>query len=239
MRTNAYYESMTFEQINSRLATSGLMVHAALHSSDEYELPILQNGSRTETLLLIGNAGSSIWSTFYNSPEYADGNADPLDRWSRRLGEMIASEFAGEAIFPFTGPPFLPFLSWAKYADQAVNSPLGLSLHPDYGLWFGYRFALALSKQLDGLPEMSKSANLCENCSSKPCLHSCPVNAFSDNEYHFMQCVKFLSEYPMCECNQSGCAARHACPIGQRYKYKPEHAQFHMQAYLAKFCLID
>jgi hypothetical protein len=30
---------------------------------------------------------------------------------------------------------------------------------------------------------------------------------------------------------QSGCLARQACPVGVEYRYEPEHAAFHMQAF--------
>jgi len=33
---------------------------------------------------------------------------------------------------------------------------------------------------------------------------------------------------------QTGCLARHACPVGQAFRYRPAHAAFHMTAFAAK-----
>jgi hypothetical protein len=43
-------------------------------------------------LALVGNIGSSYWPVFSQSREFLDGEADPLDRWSRRVAEAIAAE---------------------------------------------------------------------------------------------------------------------------------------------------
>ena len=33
--------------------------------------------------LLFGNAGPAMWEQFAASPEYGDGESDPMDRWTR------------------------------------------------------------------------------------------------------------------------------------------------------------
>ena len=45
---------------------------------------------------------------------------DPLDRWSRRLIERLARELGGRALFPFGGPPFLPFQRWASQQNWFI-----------------------------------------------------------------------------------------------------------------------
>jgi len=227
------------EPVKEWLKPFGLVVHACLDGMEDGALPILKSGIPAATLLLIGNAGSSIWDAFSQSPEYADDLTDPLDRWSTRLGNKLATEFSGEVLFPFTGPPFHPFSSWAKRANIAVSSPLGLSLHLDYGLWYGYRLALALPQPIKPVPALSNPINLCIDCSTKPCLNTCPVDAFNDGVYRYQQCVVFLSEHLDGECNKSGCIARHACPNGTKYRYEPEHAQFHMRAFIASQTATD
>ncbi|NHX27468.1 ferredoxin, partial [Escherichia coli] len=64
------------------------------------------------TLILIGPREPGFWPRFSASPEYADGTADPLDRWSKRMIGAVAAETGGRAIFPSDGPPWPPFIDW-------------------------------------------------------------------------------------------------------------------------------
>ena len=44
--------------------------------------------------------------------------------------EALARELGGKALFPFGGPPFLPFQRWAQRAEPVHSSPIGLLIHP-------------------------------------------------------------------------------------------------------------
>ncbi len=103
---------------------------------------------------MVGREG---WDAFAASPEASDGLDHPLDRWSRRLIEALARELGGKALFPFGGPPFLPFQRWAERAEPVHSSPIGLLIHPDYGLWHSYRGALGFAEALDA-PEPAAGA---------------------------------------------------------------------------------
>ncbi|MEH6825730.1 MAG: hypothetical protein V7629_17690 [Motiliproteus sp.] len=221
-------------QIQQSVESRGLLIRAAFHVTPGDQVPPLENGGPTGTLLLIGNAGSAMWAAFTRSAEYNDGQADALDRWSIRLGRRLARQFGGAVLFPFGGPPFHPFLSWAKRGDGSVASPLGLSLHPQYGLWHAYRFGLCLPQRLEGLPVLPEPTDLCQRCADKPCLDACPVEAFSGTEYRHTRCAQFLSQSPDHDCNHRGCHSRRACPVGKTYQYQPDHAQFHMRVFVSR-----
>jgi hypothetical protein len=94
------------------------------------------------TLVLIGVIGREHWPSFTASSEAADGMPDPLDRWSRRILSVIAVTLGATAIFPFDGPPWAPFQRWAKQAEPVHPWPLGVLIHPDWGLWHSWRGAL-------------------------------------------------------------------------------------------------
>jgi len=233
-----------YNRIQAAVEAHGLLIHAAFHVDAEDQVPVLtsdQSGSWSDapagTLILIGNAGSAFWPVFSRSVEYLDGQPDALDRWSFRLGHSLAEQFSGRTVFPFGGPPYHPFLRWAKRGDAAMASPLGLSLHPRYGLWHAYRFGLLLPQRLEGLPAAPTpraSLDLCLRCEDKPCLSACPVTAFSGSDYQVGRCTDFLAKTPSYSCHKRGCAARRACPKGRAYQYQPEHAQFHMQAFVVQ-----
>ena len=104
------------------------------------------------TMFLIGMAGREGWGAFAASPEASDGFDDPLDRFSRRVIGALADDLGALALFPFGGPPYWPFQQWARRAEPVHPSPIGLIIHPRYGLWHSYRGALGFCETLE-IPE--------------------------------------------------------------------------------------
>jgi len=184
------------------------------------------------TLVLVGNVGSSMWAQFAASPEYRDSIPDPLDRWSRRIGLELARRFDALALFPFGGPPHHPFQRWAVRAGTIASSPLGLLIDHEFGLWHAYRFALVLPRHLPLTQTPLAVDSPCATCTGEPCLHTCPVGAFSVGEYHVDRCVGHLSGALGEACMGHGCMARLACPMGQASRYRADHARFHMESFV-------
>ncbi len=197
----------------------------------------LEDGERVgeladmRTIVLAGMAGREGWGAFAVSPEAADGADHPLDRWSRRVIEALARELGAKAFFPFGGPPFWPFQQWARRAEPVHPSPIGLLIHPRYGLWHSYRGALGLSEVL-AVPKPAAVPNPCESCSGRWCLSACPVGAFSGVGYDVAACVGHLKSAAGADCMEAGCRARGACPVGAEYAYGAEQANFTMRAFL-------
>ncbi|MGB7973579.1 MAG: hypothetical protein WCF81_04355 [Roseiarcus sp.] len=183
------------------------------------------------TIVLAGMVGRDGWDAFAASPEARDGLEHPLDRWSRRLIESLAHELGGKALFPFGGPPFLPFQRWAQRAESVHSSPIGLLIHPHYGLWHAYRGALGLTEEL-ALPEPAAVPSPCETCSGRWCLKTCPVGAFSEAGYDVAACTGHLRSPVGGDCMDLGCRARRACPVGAEHAYGLEEAGFLMRAFL-------
>jgi hypothetical protein len=184
-----------------------------------------------DAIALVGNVGSSYWPAFRASTEFDDGDADPLDRWSRRVAQAVAAEFSLQAIFPFEGPPYLPFQRWAARAEGLRQSPIGIMMHPEHGLWHSYRFAL-VGAGFDPAPACHDIESPCLACRDKPCLTTCPVEAFDGKAYDVDVCVRYLNSTPLAECHALGCNARNACPVAPQLRYLPEQARFHLQAFL-------
>ncbi|MDP9138356.1 MAG: hypothetical protein M3N38_09275 [Pseudomonadota bacterium] len=178
-------------------------------------------------VILIGNAGPHMFARFAH--ERAP-DTQALDEWCRAVLDPLAQTLGGRAYYPFDAPP-LPFLTWARRAGAAHRSPLGLNIHPDFGLWHAYRAALAFPVVFDFPAQHSTSP--CESCAAKPCLSACPVEAFDGHAYAVETCTEHLASPAGLDCMTGGCLARRACPIGRRYAYDPPQAQFHMRAFLA------
>ena len=227
-----------------RLAPLGLSVFSGfrIEPGDQAGMPELAGAPA----LLIGNAGGRMWEVFALSGEYRDGKADPMDRWTQRVLGEIAVELVPQArqLFPF-GETVWPFQRWAGRAMGVNQSPLGLLVHREYGLWFALRAALVFP-QSDAAGEkviqrVDELNHPCLECDEKPCLNACPVTAFSKSGFAVNACRSYLDSIQssqtdssltaMPNCMDKGCAARNACPVGREWRYGEAQLQFHMQAF--------
>jgi hypothetical protein len=179
-----------------------------------------------KSVLLIGNAGPDMFIRF--SRERNPGS-DSLDEWTKATVDRLAQGIGAIPLYPF-GAPVHPFLTWARRAGTSFVSPLGLNIHPTYGLWHAYRAALVFTSSLD-LPNFSKAISPCDSCSEKPCLKTCPVSAFAKNNYDVKSCGLHILSDAGTSCMSHGCQARLACPIGKGYEYSVQQKQFHMKAF--------
>jgi hypothetical protein len=216
--------------IAEALAALGLALRGGFHPEPRDGVPALPDGRPTATLLIAGTIGSRWWPAFATAPEAADGLPDPLDRWTRRLLAALADAHGAAALYPFGGPPYLPFQRWARRAEPVSPSPLGLLIHPKLGLWHAYRGALAFAERL-ALPPVELVASPCDSCPDKPCLTTCPVSAFTAAGYGVADCVAHLDSGRGGACLAGGCLARLACPVGPEHRYAPAAAAFHMAAF--------
>ncbi len=221
---------MNLTDLAAKLEIHGLHLRGVLNLAAEEVKSLQIDIDSPQSIALVGNIGSSYWPVFRASPEYRDGQADPLDRWSKRVAEQVAGAFGVRAIFPFEGPPYYPFQQWARRAEALSQSPLGLMIHPQYGLWHSYRFGLLIPQVNEW--RSTPAIGPCESCESRPCLNTCPVNAFGGEGYDADSCAAYLKQTPDARCHREGCLARLACPIGEEYRYDSAQHTFHLRAFL-------
>jgi ferredoxin len=210
--------------IADRCAADHLEVFGAFHPEPDDGAP---DGCRT--LVLLGPREPGFWAHFTASPEARDGHDHPMDRWSERIIGRLAETLGGEALFPFGGPPWPPFIRWAKRSGRAWSSPVGLLVHDTAGLMVSYRGALALPIRLDLPPPPAR--NPCTGCAA-PCRSACPVDALTGAGYDTGACHDFLATRDGQEsCLAAGCAARRACPVSQGYGRATAQSAFHMRSF--------
>ena len=214
------------------LPSQGLAVRGAFHPRPEDAVPDFSDNTKMATLVLVGWTGGQQWSAFAASPEASDAQPHPLDRWSRRLLDAAATALHAVAFYPFGGPPYHDFQLWALRAEPVARSPIGLLIHPEWGLWHAYRGALGFQQRL-ALTEITDTASPCETCADRPCLSSCPVEAFStEGGYDVATCGQHLDEPAGQVCLTQSCAARRACPVRLEAPYSASQSAFHMHAFL-------
>lgn len=211
---------ITLQTLAARIAADGLAPRGAFHARPGDGVP---EGRRT--LVLLGPA-PGFWEVFAAAPEYADGRADPLDRWSTRVIGGHARALGGAALFPFGGPPWHPFIAWARRGGQVWDSPTGLLVHAEAGLFVSFRGALALDALLD-LPAPGQAP--CPACAA-PCRDACPVDALRPDGYDVPRCHAHLDTLAGRDCLTRGCAARRACPVGAASR-PFRQSEFHMTAF--------
>jgi len=208
----------------ARLSAERLAVFGGFHPGPEDGAP-----QGTGTLLMIGPSEPGFWAHLTAAPEWADGRPDPVDRWSRRVIGRIACDLGAKALFPFGGPPWHPFIAWAKRTGRAWQSPVQLLVHDTAGLFVSYRGALALKTRLD-LPARP-AAPPCATCAGRPCLTACPAGALTGAGYDVPGCHAFLDTPAGQGCLTGGCAVRRACPVSQSYGRQAAQSAYHLRQF--------
>lgn len=217
------------DRLTVAIEAEGLMVLGGL-STASGPIPGAPDGTRT--LILVGWGGGQNWPIFAASSEFGDGLPDPLDRWTKRVVDRIAEPFEAQPLYPSDGPPWYPFQAWALAAGIGFRSPIGLLIHPKYGLWHSYRAALAFTDAF-ALDPVTPGASPCDSCLDRPCLSACPIGAYRPDGFDVLGCRTHVGSDPGVACRDDGCFSRNACPVGIEWRNSSDQIRFHQRAFLA------
>lgn len=212
------------------LAESGLILRGGFNfDADETRLPG-PDGSIARAVLLVGNGGAAYWPHFAQwRASQPDDLDNPLDSWSRLMISRAAAAIGGRVVMP-NDKPFAPFQQWAKRAEGVKRSPVGILMHPRFGLWHAWRGAVLLDVEIS-IQAPDNPIHLCDLCVGKPCLNACPVSVFDDGGYDYQGCVTHVRSAAGKTCRQDGCIARNACPQAREWRYPAQVQAFHQQAF--------
>jgi hypothetical protein len=219
--------NMTLPQLNEALQPLGLVVIGWFKMTNG---PSELTG---KSAALIGNRATPMWQAFKSSGFDEDGAANPLDRWTKQSIAPIAKEQGATALYPFLDgyDQHWPFQQWASAATGFKQSPLGLLIDPEFGLWHAFRTVLVFDEQFD-IPELAVNQHPCDTCVEKPCLTTCPVAAISAGQFDANICIDHVLSERDKTCGRTGCIARNSCPVGQEHAYDSEQQVFHMRAFV-------
>ncbi|MFV1497073.1 ferredoxin [Phaeobacter sp. JH20_02] len=235
----------TYDRLQRSVAALGLDIYGGFHPTAgqlrgfiEAAAPDIATGSETDsgpqgTLILLGTA-PSFWPGFVTSPEYHDGRADPVDRWSSRVIGDLAQSWGAIPAYPFTGPPYAPFVDWALASGRSFTSPSQMLVHDRYGMMISFRGALYFAHHFD-LPPAPLALAPCLGCEDRPCLSRCPVTALKEGgPYDLAACHRHLESTEGPPCLSTGCLARRACPLSTGADRIPAQSAHHMRYFHIK-----
>lgn len=219
-----------YSELETKLTPHGLIARGGFHPESDDGFADFTDHP-VETVVIVGNAGPAMWAPFLaTNPDLTAANpmnAHPMNDWAEAVIAPIAAGLGATPVYPWQGPPWPPFQRWSKRAETIWSSPIGMLIHPEYGLWHAYRSAL-LFRDRFALPAPATAARPCDTCADRPCRSACPVDAFTDDGYDVPACYAHISTPAGQDCIDLGCRARRACPVGTSYTYLPEQAAYHM-----------
>lgn len=216
--------------VRALVGAHGLICRGGSDFGPREDAPRLPGGGEARAVLLIGSAGAGYWPHFSRwRAGLAQPVSDPLDTWARQIVEAAAARVDAHAVSP-SDQPYLPFQRWAMRAEALRPSPLGVLMHPEFGLWHAYRGALLFDRRL-GFAPAAVPRHACDDCLEKPCLQACPVGAHGRDGFDHAGCLSWLGGGSGGECAAYGCRDRNACPVGERHRYPLAAQAFHMRAF--------
>jgi hypothetical protein len=226
------YEPVEYATVATAIEPTGMIARGGFVPDPSDGVPALADGREVRTVVVVGNVGGAIWPIFRAG---ARSVPDPLDEWTRRVLGPIAATFGAGFVHP-SDEPFIPMQRWAQRAEDVFESPIGLLIHPDHGLWHAYRGALLFPGRVDGLPPVGRRRSPCATCVAQPCRTACPVDAFATEGtrlvgYDHERCRRHVRSGREPRCLTAGCAARRACPVNAAGHYDVDQMTFHMRAF--------
>lgn len=216
---------MNYTEISEKAGQHQLEVYGGFHPDKQDKVP-----GDTKTLIMLGPKEPGFWTYIIKQDEFKDGLPNPLDRWSKRVIDTIGEETKGEPAYPFGGPPYHPFMTWALKTGRSWHSPIKFLVHDTSGLLVSYRGVLGYSEFFHLPPPPPQSP--CVTCIDKPCITACPVDVLTPEIYDADGCRKYIGSSEGHECLRLGCNVRRICPISATYQRDIRQSEFHQIAFL-------
>lgn len=212
------------------LREAGLNLIAVLNCADlpaSIATPMLSSGvplADYQRLVLLGHGGRRLWAALQ---AWGMQTADPVDYYSTQIARQFIRDYLGNPpvfwLYPQTGY-LLPLQRLGELAGWSHPSPLGLGIHPEFGVWFAYRAAFLTTADLPLRVEAQRPSP-CETCVQKPCITICPVGAVLPARFDVESCAHYrLRDGSPCA---DRCLARLACPYFPQHRYTLPQIQYH------------
>lgn len=218
---------MNLDKISADLSAGGLNQLAVLDRQHLAEFDAL---AEIRSLLLIGNSGPDFWrkipSTYFDRQHPVDDfAADTVTSCMAKYADMTTWSL----LYP-TARYCPPLQSLGKVAGWHYDSPLGLGVNPQWGLWFAYRAVVAVSIDLKyAIRSLFESP--CVSCQSQACISACPGSAIAQGQSpDLMRCARYRLS-PASACADT-CISRLSCPVAPDLRYDEAQTNYHYKTAL-------
>jgi len=213
-------------RIRAALAAGGFTPDAPLSAAD-YDA-LVPDPWRCErvwpgtcSVLVVANAGRTLWPLFGASPESRLEN-DPLDHYTRRVFAEASGDEAGFALYMEKREDrYLPLVALAERAGLGVPGRIGVLLHRVYGPWLSLRGLVFTSERVE--PLAVDAFDPCAGCPA-PCQGACHGPAISEDGVDVDACYRTRLANPECALR---CDARRACVVGPEHAFSAEQEAHH------------
>jgi len=223
--------SNVFDKGCEYLAKQGLNLVAVLDCTAEPIVNLLgEQDSAYRCLILLGNGGPSFWRALQAQTNTHPNN--PVDDFSRRLAVSFVEDYLQANVrVLYPGDSAVPLQQLGTLAAWHHPSPLGVGIHPYYGLWFAYRAAVLSDAPLTPTAA-PQTTSPCAHCREQACLNACPASALAlPGPPDVKRCLNWRIA-PDSSCADT-CLARLACPVGAGQRYDEAQIRYHYGRSLA------
>ena len=149
---------------------------------------------KNKTLCLVASGGKFLWDNLAH-PIKLENN--PFDQYSINKIETFAKDYLNndyEILYPNDNYT-LPLQKIGRFLNLCSQSPIGLDISEEFGLWFAFRGVFLTSENIS--PRKIKFApSVCNSCVERPCLQfldlgmarlNCPVKI--EHQYNIEQII--------------------------------------------------
>ena len=219
---------MSVARLRTRLAEGGFTIAAPLPREDYDALvPEAWRAQRSldgaETVLIVANAGRTLWPLFVASPE-ASSPEDPLDRYTRRVLDEASRPDARFALYSEQRDgEYLPLVALARRAGLGTPGRVGVLLHPVSGPWLSLRAVVFVRERLARDEASTEPFDPCTGCPA-PCASACHGQVVGEVTVDIEGCYRTPLTLPACA---TACDARSACVIGPEHAFSREQIAHH------------
>lgn len=151
---------------------------------------------KKKNLCLIGHGGKYLWEQM--RPTF-DSNQHPFDQYTINQIQLFTKDsIKGDCEILFPNNAYrLPLQKIGRFLNFCTQSPIGLDISEEFGLWFAFRGVFLTSENIT-TAKLSAAPEICINCLDRPCLKSASIDL-----------------------------ARLSCPIKTEHQYSKDQREYH------------
>ena len=179
---------------------SGLNIFLTVKVCDlPQDLFLFTPDQNNKTLCLVASGGKSLWEKLSHPVKL---ELHRFDQYSVNQIEIFAKDYLNndcEILYPNESYT-LPLQRIGRFLNLCSQSPIGLDISEEFGLWFAFRGVFLTSKNIS-TPKIMFPPSMCNSCNDSPCLQFPDISL-----------------------------ARLSCPIKMEHQYNLDQIMFHKNA---------